>query len=96
MVKFFQKSVRESTGVQAPAIEFAKTRGWLIEAMQSKSRNGFPDTFAARRGTVVLCEFKRDGEEPSAQQLLRHAELRRQGVTVVWFDNLQDAKEFFQ
>lgn len=96
MAKFFEKSVRESTSVQAPAIEFMKTRGWFVEAMQSKSRNGFPDIFAARRGVIVLCEFKKDAEVPTAQQMLRHEQLRRQGVTVVWFDNLQAAMEFFE
>ena len=95
MSKFFERTILESTDVQAPAIEYAKKRGWFIEAIQSKSRKGFPDTFAARRGRVVLCEFKRPGEKPSPQQVLRHRQLLDAGVEVVWFDNLADAKKFF-
>lgn len=96
MKKFFERTTLESTDVQGPAIEYAKSRGWFIEAIQSKSRKGFPDTFAARKKRIVLCEFKRPGEEPNAQQRLRHQQLRDAGVEVVWFDNLEDAKEFFK
>jgi hypothetical protein len=96
MSKFYERSKLESSDVQGPAIVFAKMRGWFIEAIQSKSRNGFPDTFCARKGRIVLCEFKAPGEEPTAQQLLRHQQLREQGVEVVWFDNLEDAKAFFR
>lgn len=96
MKKFYERSKLESTDVQGPAIDYAKCRGWFIEAIQSKSRNGFPDTFAARRGRIVLCEFKAPGEEPTEQQALRHTQLRAQGVEVAWFDNLDDAKAFFR
>lgn len=96
MKKFYERSTRESSDVQGPAIAHAKTRGWFIEAIQSKSRNGFPDTFAARNGRVVLCEFKKPGATPTVQQLLRHDQLIAQGVEVVWFDNLDDAKAFFR
>lgn len=95
MTPFYQRSTLEGRDVQGPAIEYAKRRGWFIEAIQSKSRKGFPDTFAARRGLVVLCEFKRPGEEPTPQQFIRHGELAAAGVSVVWFDNLDDAKKFF-
>lgn len=96
MTKFFERTTLESSDIQAPAIEFAKLRGWFIEAIQSKSRKGFPDTFAARKGRVVLCEFKRPGQKPNAQQQLRHQQLQAAGVEVVWFDTLTAAKEFFR
>lgn len=96
MSKFYERSERESTDVQGPAIAFMRARGWFVEPLQSKGRNGFPDTFGARAGRVVLCEFKKDGQKPTAQQALRHEELRRAGVEVVWFDNLADAKVFFK
>lgn len=95
MSKFYERSKLESSDVQGPAIEYAKKRGWFIEAIQSKSRNGFPDTFCARKGRILLCEFKKPGKEPTEQQRLRHEQLRAQSVEVVWFDNLDDAKAFF-
>lgn len=96
MKPFFEKSQRESTAVQAPAIEYMKQRGWFVEAVQSKSRNGFPDTFAARNAVIVLCEFKKTGEVPTEQQKIRHGQLQEAGVTVVWFDNMDDVKAFFK
>lgn len=96
MSKFYERNELESRDVQGPAIQFARLRRWFIEPIQSKGRNGFPDTFCARDGRVVLCEFKKDGKVPTAQQLLRHKMLREAGVEVVWFDNLADAKAFFQ
>lgn len=92
---FYEKTVRENS-IQGEAIEFAKMRGWFAEAMQSKSRNGFPDTFLARRGRIVLVEFKKRGERPTPQQELRHFQLRAEGVEVAWFDNLEDFKKFIR
>lgn len=93
---FYEKSKRESTAIQAPGIAFMKSRGWFVNKMVSESANGFPDVFAARAGRVVLCEFKKEGEEPTAQQRLRHKQLRDQGVEVVWFDDLIEIKVYFR
>lgn len=92
---FYERTILESKNIQAPAIQYARKRGWFIEAIESKSRKGFPDTFCARRGRVVLVEFKRPNKEPTEQQFNRHAELRASGVEVHWFDTLDDAIAFF-
>lgn len=92
----YEKSTREIDHIHQPFIVFARSRGWLVEKVISLSRRGWPDIFLARKGRIVLCEFKRPGEEPTAQQAKRHRELRAAGVEVVWFDNLDKAKEFFK
>lgn len=92
----YKKSVREIDDIEQPFVDYAKMRGWICEKVISLSRNGWPDRFLARRGRIVLCEFKAPGKEPTAQQAKRHRELRGQGVEVVWFDNLEAAKEFFK
>lgn len=93
---FYQRTVKEIDDIEQPATEYAESRGWLIEKVVSNSRRGFPDRFCARRGRVMLVEFKAPGKEPSEQQLKRHQELRDQGVEVHWVDNLQDAKTLFR
>lgn len=90
-------STLEIDDIERPFVDFAKSRGWLCEKVVSLSRNGFPDRFLARADKGVwLCEFKRPGKAPTAQQAKRHRELRAAGVNVVWFDNLEKAKEFFR
>ena len=92
----YKRTEREIDDVEQPFVDYAISKGWLCEKVISLTRNGFPDRFLARAGRVVLCEFKRDGERPTPQQLRRHRDLRLFGIEVVWFDNLADAKAFFK
>lgn len=94
--QLIEKSLREIDDIERPLFEYARKRGWLCEKVISLSRRGWPDRFFARAGRIVLCELKAPGEEPTAQQLKRHRELREKGVEVVWFDNLEAAKAFFK
>ena len=86
---------KEIDDVEQPFLTFARSRGWLCEKVVSLSRKGWPDRFLARKARIVLCEFKAPGKAPGAQQLKRHRELREAGVEVVWFNDLDKAKEFF-
>lgn len=90
------RPLREIDDIEQPLFRYARTRGWLCEKVISLSRKGWPDRFFLRDGVIVLCELKRPGEKPNAQQTLRHEELRKKGATVVWFDNLEKAKEYFK
>lgn len=93
---FVPKAEKEKKDVEDPLRTYCERRGWLYEKVQSLSRNGWPDRFLARKGRVVLCELKAPGKVPTRQQLLRHQELRDKGVEVVWFNDLEKAKEFFK
>ena len=92
----YQRKEREIDDVEQPFVDYAISRGWLCEKVISQSRRGWPDRLLIRRSRVVFAEFKRDGETPTPQQIKRHADIRRQGGEVVWFDNLDKAKEFFK
>ena len=81
--------------IEAVGMKFAQRRGWFEVKIERTSKRGFPDRFMARKGRVILVEWKRNGEEPTTQQLKRHAELRAAGVEVFWFDNLEDAYRVF-
>jgi hypothetical protein len=81
--------------------------GWFVEKLQSVGRNGFPDRFYAHggsahrcshcgRGRIVLIEWKRPGEHPNPQQLLRHKQLRAAGVEVHVIDNIADANRVLE
>lgn len=93
---FYQRTVKEIDDIEQPATEYAQARGWLIEKVVSQSRRGFPDRFCARKGRVMLVEFKAPGEKPKTQQLKRHKELRDQGLEVHVIDNLENAKILFR
>lgn len=96
MTDFYQRSIKEIADIEQPAREYAISRGWLIEKVVSNSRRGWPDRFCARKGRVMLVEFKKPGKEPTKQQQERHAELRGYGLEVHWIDNLDDAKTLFR
>lgn len=89
-------SVKEIDDIEQPFLKQVTKWGWLCEKVVSLSRNGWPDRFLARKGRIVLCEFKRPGEKPTPQQDKRHRELRAFGIEVVWFDNLAKALDYFR
>ena len=96
MSKFYERHLKEIDDIEQPLFRYARTRGWICEKVVSLSRKGWPDRFFLRKGRIVLCELKAPGEVPNTQQLKRHRELREAGAEVVWFDNLEVAKEFFK
>ena len=96
MKPLYQKSVLEINDIEQPARIYAISRGWLFEKVVSQSRKGWPDRLAIRNGRVVFVEFKKPGEEPTAQQYKRHQEIRDHGGEVVWFNTLEAAKAFFK
>lgn len=76
--------------------------GWFVDKIIKTAMNSFPDRFYAHggsahrckhcgRGRIVLLEWKRPGENPTPQQLLRHKQLRAAGVEVHVVDSIADA-----
>lgn len=92
---FFEKPTLEIDDLEQPAKAYAERRGWLYEKVVSQSRRGWPDRFLARRGQVVLVEWKKPGAEPTAQQLKRHRDLRAFGLDVRWYNDLDAFKRDF-
>jgi hypothetical protein len=82
--------------IEGPACAYAESRGWFEIKIERASKNGFPDRFLARRGRIILVEFKAPKEEPTKQQLKRHRELRGHGVEVFVIDNMNAAYELFR
>ena len=91
-----KKNIREIDDIEQPLRIYVQSRGWLYEKLDSNSRRAWPDRTLIRDGKVVFCELKRPGEEPTQQQYKRHAEIRAKGGTVVWFNDLAKAKEYFK
>ncbi len=87
--------VRESK-LEKDIREYAEATGWWQAKFVSPSKRGVPDRVFIRRGIVLWMEVKRpdDGEEPSAQQKLRMAEMKRHGAIVCWVDSFAKAKEW--
>ena len=96
MTEFYKRPVKEIVDIEQPARVYAESRGWLFEKVVSNTRRGWPDRFCARKGRVMLVEFKKPGKEPTEQQMLRHQELREKGVEVHWIDNMKQAYDLFR
>jgi hypothetical protein len=82
--------------IEREGMDYAVSRGWFECKFVAPGCKGIPDRFMARAGRVMLVEWKKDREEPTTQQLLRHEELRNHGVEVHWFDNLEAARTIFR
>jgi len=75
---------------EAKGNAYAKKRGWWFCKFTSPGKKSVPDRLFIRRGRHVFIEWKREGEEPTPQQLKRHREMREHGAEVHWVDNLTD------
>lgn len=76
--------------------EFAERRGWFVCKFTSPGLRAVPDRIYGRKGRVVFIEWKRDGKEPTKQQLKRHKEMREHGMEVYWVDSYERACEILQ
>jgi hypothetical protein len=96
MSKFYERSKRERADVEAPAVEYAKARGWWHTKVTSPTRRGLPDDLFVRRGVYLWIEFKAPGEEPSEQQKMRHRSMIENGMDVRWTSSLAQAKDWLK
>lgn len=79
--------------IEQRVCDYAKARGWLVYKFTSPNRAAVPDRlFIAPGGRVIFCEFKREGQKPTAPQAREHERLRAQGVPVYVIDNVVDGK----
>lgn len=99
MALFDPNGAKSEADIQSEALRRARGDGWLADKYENKSRRGGPDTLFSRKGShgrlqAIWIEFKRLGEEPGAQQVKRHGELRKSGFIVAWFDTVEGAMAF--
>ena len=79
--------------IKARVCEYAKTKGVLVYKFTSPARAAVPDRlFIAPDGRMWFCEFKREGQKPTAAQEREHHRLRGHGVTVLVVDNVGDGE----
>lgn len=94
--------VKRESEIERKHARQARDAGWFVDKIMATSLNSFPDRFYAHggpehycpfcgRGRVVLMEWKRPGQKPTAQQLLRHRELREAGIEVYVVDSVAEA-----
>jgi hypothetical protein len=79
--------------IEAKVCEYAKSKGVLAYKFTSPARAAVPDRmFIAPDGRVWFCEFKREGQKPTAAQDREHTRLRQQKVNVFVIDNVAEGK----
>jgi hypothetical protein len=79
--------------IEASVCEYAKTRGVAVYKFTSPARAAVPDRlFIAPGGVMWFCEFKREGQLPTAPQAREHERLRALGVTVFVIDTIPDGR----
>lgn len=89
-------TLRESTGVEIPVTEYAKSRGFIARKLKWVGRTAAPDKlFSSPRTGPFLVEFKRPGEEPEIHQAREIKRLRDAGFKVYVIDNAEDGRALF-
>jgi hypothetical protein len=79
--------------IEQKVCDYAKSKGVLAYKFTSPARAAVPDRlFIAPDGRVWFCEFKREGQKPTAAQEREHARLREQKVNVFVIDNVTEGK----
>lgn len=63
--------------------------GWLVRKLTFPGRNGAPDRLFAKRGALVLIEFKRPGGKTSPAQEREIERLRAAGLEVHVVDDIE-------
>lgn len=77
---------------ETKTVKQAVKHGYKVRKLMFIGVRGAPDRMFGRDGEAILIEFKRPGEEPGAQQLKRHEELRECfGFRVYWTDSYSEA-----
>lgn len=94
--EFAPAKTLERKDVEDPCIEFAHRRGWWHTKVGAATRNAQPDDLFVRAGVYVWVEFKRPGEEPTAQQFKRHRDMRAFGMDVRWTSSVDEFKRWFR
>ena len=89
-------SQRLESEVEQEGSRYAERRGWLVVKHMQASVRGWPDREYIRRGRTLRVEWKRLGEQPTEQQLLRHKEIRDHGGEVEVIDSVELAYELFK
>jgi hypothetical protein len=79
------------SNVEMPVVRRAERAGWFVRKLCWVGRRGAPDRFFAKKGRIVLIEFKDDGKSPDLNQLEEHRQLREAGVEVHVCDRVEDA-----
>lgn len=70
----------------------ARRKGWRTIKIMKASIRGWNDRIFFRKGRLLFMEVKDEGQEPSPQQELRHAELEAEGIEWYVVDNYEDAR----
>lgn len=83
--------VRESTGIEQPACEFAELHGWMHRKLSYIGRLGAPDRMFVRGGVVMFIEFKRPDGPRRVSQVNEANHLRDHGAEFHFIDSFEDA-----
>lgn len=79
--------------IEAKVCKYAADKGMLVYKFTSPNRAAVPDRlFITPDGRVWFCEFKREGQKPTAPQEREHARLRGHNVPVFVVDSVDQGK----
>lgn len=84
-----RKKTGEKATVETPACKWMKDRGWYHKKYKSVGSRSAPDRIFAKRGHVIFVEFKKKDKKPTELQNDEHIRMRKFGLTVWVFDDLE-------
>lgn len=70
---------------------YALATGWFVSKIVGT--RGIMDRVFIKNGVTIWAEIKRDGKEPSLQQIKRRIEMEKHGAICFVWDNFNEAKK---
>lgn len=80
------------SAVQRGIKSAAEKAGWWVLKLNLFGIRGIPDLLCVRNGNYLWIEVKKPGETIRPLQARMHKIMRRYGMAVFVFDNVEDAK----
>lgn len=86
--------IRYESDIEKDGTKYAESRGWYVMKFISPGKRAVPDRLYLRTKNgvfrTVFIEWKRPGEEPTAQQYKRGRDIKATGAEWYWADSLED------
>lgn len=92
--------VMRESALEKKGNAYAESRGWYVMKFVSPGKRAVPDRLYLRVkdgvARTVFIEWKRPGEEPTAQQYKRGRDIMAHGAEWYWADNMEKAIEILR
>ena len=79
--------------IQSNIVKLLEENGWFVLRLVTTNKPGIPDLQAIKNKKVIFIEVKKPSKKPTALQIHRHFELKKQGISTIITTSTKDLAE---